>query len=558
MIVAAVALLSSVSAGAAAGIKRVALVVGNGAYQNVAELANPVNDAAAMARMFEDAGFDSVTMKQDLGVIEFKRALREFFDVVQDADVAVVYYAGHGIQIGNMNYLIPVDAKLATEIDVQDEVVSLDRIVTTLQPAKQLRLVILDACRENPFLGRMKPSHASRSIGRGLGRVDPENNTLVAYAAKGGQIAEDGTGRHSPFTAALTKYLPVPALDIRLALGRVRDDVLRTTSNKQEPSVYGSIGGEPVALVPGPSGESLADAKSDYELVERVGTRQAWEAFLLSHREGLYAELARAQLAKILQSAGKAPSTDGGLPELVAPAIESAATGPRADADNERKDWDVVKNSGDAAKLRHFIARYPSSLYAEMAKARVEGLEHRLDKGRLASRAPDTTQQAVDPRQQLGEALGPVLSAIAELRQLGCVAGQTDPGLGGAVAEAIRRYLAEKGRPEQDVKLVESLLADLKVENDRLCAAGAKSGVMSAKHEVTAAVPRRASPPQDEHMRGVKQRRERTRQDSAHPQAERQHPDRGPSLKAPQPSTRFEAPAAGGRASPPSGGGMGF
>ena len=246
----AAVLLLPVVAAAAPGEKRVALIIGNGTYQKVARLANPVNDAKAVAQMFKAAGFDSVEVRQDLGVVDFKRAVRDFFDAAQASDVAVVYYAGHGIQVGDTNYLIPVDARLASEIDVQDEAVSLDRIMMMLQPAKRLRLVILDACRENPFLARMKIASASRGITRGLARMEPENNSLVAFAAKGGQIAEDGKGDHSPFTAAIIKHLVVPGLDIRLALGRVRDEVVRSTASKQEPFVYGSLGCDSISLVP--------------------------------------------------------------------------------------------------------------------------------------------------------------------------------------------------------------------------------------------------------------------------------------------------------------------
>src|SRR5262245_20867943 len=138
------------SAGPALAEKRVALIIGNGAYQNVAKLSNPLKDANAIATLFQKAGFDWVRTRQDVGNLEFKRALREFMDAAQDADIAVVYYAGHGIQVRDMNYMIPVDAKLATEIDAEDEAVSLDRIVAALEPAKRLRLVILDACRDAP------------------------------------------------------------------------------------------------------------------------------------------------------------------------------------------------------------------------------------------------------------------------------------------------------------------------------------------------------------------------------------------------------------------------
>ena len=163
-LIAALAAVHLLPAAALAGEKRVALVIGNGDYQKVPSLANPVSDAKMIAQMLKTAGFDSVEVRQDLGVVDFKRAVRDFFDAAEASDVAVVYYAGHGIQVGETNYLIPVDARLASEIDIQDETVSLDRILAVLQPAKRLRLVILDACRDNPFLGRMKVSSATRSF----------------------------------------------------------------------------------------------------------------------------------------------------------------------------------------------------------------------------------------------------------------------------------------------------------------------------------------------------------------------------------------------------------
>jgi len=298
-------IVSPLSAGPAHAEKRVALVIGNGVYENVAKLSNPIKDAAALADMFRKAGFDWVGLKSNVSKLEFNRALRQFMDAAQDADVAVLYYAGHGIQVRDMNYMIPVDARLATEIDAEDEAVSLDRIAMALEPAKRLRLIILDACRDNPFDRTMKRRVASRAVAGGLAKMEPVlPDTLIAYAAKAGSLAEDGAGENSPFAAALVKHLSVPGLDIRVAFGRVRDDVLKRTANRQEPFVYGSLGGDSIALVPAPAPpppkvEVLGDAKSDYELVERVGTEGAWEAFLATHKEGLYADLARAQLAKI-------------------------------------------------------------------------------------------------------------------------------------------------------------------------------------------------------------------------------------------------------------------
>ena len=186
---------------------------------------------------------------------ETRRALRDFADRARDADIAVVYYAGHGIEVDGANYLIPVDAKLERDTDVYDEALSLDRVLVAIEPAKQLRLVILDACRDNPFSKTMKRTIASRAIGQGLAKVEPTSpNTLIAYSAKAGSTAADGDGKNSPFTPALAKHLATPGLDVRRAFGFVRDDVLKNTGNRQEPFVYGSLGGDDVPLVPAQAG----------------------------------------------------------------------------------------------------------------------------------------------------------------------------------------------------------------------------------------------------------------------------------------------------------------
>src|SRR5205814_1941197 len=149
-----------------------------------------------------------------------------------------------------INYLIPVDASLETDGDVLDETVALERVLFAVEPARQLRLVILDACRDNPFAKTMKRTVASRAVGRGLAKVEPASpNTMIAFAAKAGSTASDGDSQNSPFAAALIEHLPKPGLDLRKAFGFVRDDVLKNTGNKQEPYVYCSRGGDDVHLV---------------------------------------------------------------------------------------------------------------------------------------------------------------------------------------------------------------------------------------------------------------------------------------------------------------------
>ena len=307
---------------AALADRRIALVIGNGKYENAGVLANPTNDADAVADLFTKAGFDSVDRRRDLGVVEFKRAVREFVDRAASADVAVVYYSGHGLEIGGVNYLIPVDAKLTSVLDMDDEAVSLDRILVAAGHVKKLSLIILDACRENPFHPAADDARVTRGVSMGLAGVGPTvADTLIAFAAKAGSVSYDGDGRNSPFTTALLKYITQPGLDIRLALGKVRDDVLRATNHRQEPYVYGSLGGENVALVPAPvaaapsvaavppatpsvspapPANADADEASDYRTTERFASLDGWRAFLAVHPDGAYARLARAEVDKLL------------------------------------------------------------------------------------------------------------------------------------------------------------------------------------------------------------------------------------------------------------------
>jgi uncharacterized caspase-like protein len=262
-----------------------------------------------MSILFKRMGFDVVQLQKNLAINDMRRAVRDFADTAREVDIAVIYYAGHGIEVGGLNYLIPTDASLRRDIDVEDETVSLDRLLLVTEPARQLRLVILDACRENPFATSMKRTMVSRAIGRGLARVEPTtSNTLIAFAAKAGSTAADGSGADSPFTSALLKHLETPGLDVRLAFGKVRDEVLKSTAGGQEPFVYGSLGGATVTLAsltsderPNavPNGDPDAATSRDYEATAKVGTREAWQSFLQKYPTGLYADLARAQLNKL-------------------------------------------------------------------------------------------------------------------------------------------------------------------------------------------------------------------------------------------------------------------
>ena len=349
--------------------RRVALVIGNSTYQNVPSLPNPANDALAVTEMFKAAGFDIVDSRRDLKNAELRRVLNNFFDSARDADYAIVYYAGHGIEIEGSNYIVPVDALLERDRDVYDETISLDRLVQSIEPARQLRLVILDACRENPFSKSMKRTLATRGISRGLARVDPMTpNTLIAFAAKAGSTAEDGTGKHSPFTTSILNHLTSPGLDLRKAFGIIRDEVMAATNNKQEPYVFGSLGGADVALVPAPvvpvvvappAQDVAVEARREYEFAERVGTKEAWDYFLEAHGSGFYADLAKAQRNKLAAEAARVAATEKAkiaIDEQIRLAVEGALASEQAKAAAKTKAAEEARLAAERATEEAKIA----------------------------------------------------------------------------------------------------------------------------------------------------------------------------------------------------------
>jgi tetratricopeptide (TPR) repeat protein len=227
--------------------RRVALVVGNARYAHASPLANTRNDAQAMAAALRRLGFSTVVERHDVTHKELQQALRDFGDLAEKAEWAVVFFAGHGIEVNGMTYLIPVDATLQRDTHVADETIPLTQIQGKVDAAAKLGLVILDSCRNNPFIAKMtRSAGATRSIGQGLARIEPEGNVLVAYAAKHGTTALDGDGANSPFTKALLASIEEPNLEVNFLFRRVRDDVRASTKRQQEPFLYGSLGSEPL------------------------------------------------------------------------------------------------------------------------------------------------------------------------------------------------------------------------------------------------------------------------------------------------------------------------
>lgn len=433
--------------------KRVALVIGNSAYENVARLSNPANDVRAMTETLKGAGFDIVDARRDLKINEMRRALRDFSDKARDADVAVIYYAGHGIEVDGTNYLIPIDATLERDIDIFDEAFALDRVLLTIEPAKQLRLVILDACRDNPFAKTMKRTIGSRAIGRGLAKIEPNSpNTLIAFASKAGSTASDGDSKNSPFTSALVRHIAKPGLDLRKAFGFVRDDVLKNTSNRQEPYVYGSLGGDDVPLVPAkpmvaaPTPDANASVRRDYELALQIGTREVWTAFLTQYPDGLYASLAKGQLSRIAAEEARTAATEkarlaeeekarlraeGARQAEQAKAAAAAKTAENARIAAEKAKQIEQEKVAAAEKARAEAERLATEKKAEAEKLAIEKAE--AAKAADAVKLEQKSQQvAALPPTSEAETKQPLAAAElaralqSELRRVGCNAGAVD------------------------------------------------------------------------------------------------------------------------------------
>ncbi|MBI1209238.1 MAG: DUF1036 domain-containing protein [Azospirillum sp.] len=321
VVAALVAAASSAMMDPAWADKRVALVVGNGNYQNAPRLPNPPRDAQAMAASLRRLGFeviDGIDLDRD-GMV---KALRGFGQAVEGADVALVYYAGHGIQVDGRNYLLPVDAKLGREQDLRYEAMPVDSVLDEARPARRLRVVILDACRDNPFGQRMSRSMGSRStlVGRGFARIDPaESDTLIAYATKADDVAADGSGGNSPYTAALIQHIETPGIEINLMFGKVRDTVRQLTNDRQQPFTYGSLGGEPF----------------------------------------YFRSLTPVAAAAVASPQGQAPTGP-------------AAAGPNQPDPVEMAFWDAIKTSANPADYRAYLEAYPAGRFAALARVRAE------------------------------------------------------------------------------------------------------------------------------------------------------------------------------------------
>ena len=371
--------------------RRIALVIGNSAYENVPALSNPGNDAADLAAALQKVGFE-VILHSDQSQASMLDSLRTYRRKAAGAEIALIYFAGHGIEIDRQNYLIPVDAVLETDSDINFEAVPLDTVIFAASGATRLSMVIVDACRNNPFATSIKRTSSSRSIGRGLTAVEPTRNTLVAYAAKEGTTAADGSGRNSPYAEALIEALKEPNLEVGLMMRRVRDGVLQATAGEQEPFVYGSLSADQIFLND-TRGISIAEPE----------------------------------------------------PEPETPVVSPADARANAVA-AEVAFWQSIYESSKPEELRAYLKRYPDGLFVDLARSRLESQDDDGDEGEdLASLAPvEPLEPEAPPEPPRALRRSEVVELQERLSALGHSLGRADGIAGRRTQNAIRDFEASE------------------------------------------------------------------------------------------------------------------
>jgi uncharacterized caspase-like protein len=277
--------------------RRMALVIGNGRYLNVTPLANPSNDATELAKVLGSLGFE-VDLQIDVDKARMQSLVGELSRRTSGVELALLFYAGHGFQIDGKNFIVPVDARIRTEQDVATEAVDVDRIVAEMNPGVEVKVVLLDACRNNPFEAELSrslgPTRAEAMLGRGLTPIQPAGGVLIGFATDPGAVAFDGTGDNSPFTEALLVHLPTPHVEINSLMTRVRADVFASTGHLQRPWTTTSLLQE--VYLDDRQPDQPDPEVAAWQAAEAAGTNQALADFAALHPDGSFHDQAEAQL----------------------------------------------------------------------------------------------------------------------------------------------------------------------------------------------------------------------------------------------------------------------
>jgi uncharacterized caspase-like protein len=373
LLILALAMLVALGDVAMAQTRKVALVIGNAHYDSIAVLRNPESDARALADKLTQIGFD-VTLQLDLNGSQFRRALGAFSSASLNADIVLVFYAGHGIELNGENYLVPIDADMSTESTAAFEAVALDDVMRSVRNAKKLGLILLDACRDNPYAATIKRANGTRSVHRGLANVSVagENGVLVSFAAEAGSTADDGDGAHSPYTTALLDNIGRPGLEIGQLFRAVRAQVKQATDGKQVPIERAQLPDENLYFVP-PAASPAADVTSNatstgredptiaYTRAIQSGDRESLEGFLRLYPDYANADVVRGLLLDLADD-DLWQSTLGKNSENAFRIYLGAFENPRHKGDAMRKlqEFEQAAKPVETAPVPDSFARYPN------------------------------------------------------------------------------------------------------------------------------------------------------------------------------------------------------
>jgi len=303
-------------------LKRIALVIGNSAYRYSPRLENPRNDAADMSVVLSALGF-RVVEGFDLGKTAFDAKVREFTQALEGAEVALFFYAGHGIQVSGQNYLVPIDAKLSTAAALDTEMVRLELVHRMMEREARTSLLFFDACRDNPLARSLARSMGLQApdVGQGLAAIESGAGTLISFSTQPGNVALDGKGRNSPFSGALVRQLASSSEDLNAILIAVRNDVMRQTDRRQVPWEHSALtrrfyfkasGDQPVASAPAAQLRT-GEAADAWSAIKDTSSLAVVDAFAALYSETVFVDLARAR-AQQLRGAMAQPAPAQGEP----------------------------------------------------------------------------------------------------------------------------------------------------------------------------------------------------------------------------------------------------
>jgi uncharacterized caspase-like protein len=408
----------------AAAEKRVALVIGNSAYQHTAPLKNPSNDASDMAAELRELGFDVID-GTDLTKDEMEQRVRTFADKLVGADVGLFFYAGHGLQVDGRNFLAPVDAKLKSDTDLDFEAVELNLVIKQLERNSRISIVFLDACRDNPLATVLAQTSRSLEVGRGLARIDKAVGMMIAFSTQPGNVALDGQGRNSPFTGALLRYIATEGASINDVMIDVRNDVLKATDGKQVPWENSSLTGQfffkPAAppTVADESAETAAQIAGLRKEIDRLQADQG--ARLTAQQEQL--EILQHKLASETKTAEQlAAEKDSGAP---APANDRVI---------------AVEPSADTPKQAANVAANPPSPQPESSVAadtKVAAAEARTS---AEVKAPEATPASPAPLPEGATRAELAEDIVSKLKELDCYQGRVNGSWGEPAQDALKRF----------------------------------------------------------------------------------------------------------------------